>query len=197
MCEGQTYDLIVSRRTVRRFKPLPVPRDILEGAVNAARLAPSAANLQPLEFVAVDDEAVRRAIFPCLRWAAYIAPAGTPRPGEEPMAYIVTLVNTAVREKGYEYDAGAAIENMILAAGAEGVGSCWLISVDKEKIHAVLGAPPTHKVDAVLALGYPAEEPLVEDYTDSPKYWRDEAGHHHVPKRPLAKVLHINRFGGK
>jgi nitroreductase len=197
MCEGQTYDLIISRRTIRRFKPLPVPRDVLEGAVNAGRLAPSAANLQPLEFVAVDDEAVRKEIFPCLRWAAYIAPAGTPRPGEEPMAYIVTLVNTAVREKGYEYDAGAAIENMILAAWAEGVGSCWLISVDKEKVHAIIGAPPTHKVDAVLAFGYPAEEPLAEDYTDSPKYWRDESDRHHVPKRPLAKVLHINRFGGK
>jgi len=197
MCEGQTYDLIVSRRTVRRFKPLPVPRDILEGAVNAARLAPSAANLQPLEFVAVDDEAVRREIFPCLRWAAYIAPAGTPRPGEEPMAYIVTLVNTAIREKGYEYDAGAAIENMILAAWAEGVGSCWLISVDKEKVQSIIGAPATHKVDAVVALGYPAEEPVVEDGLDSPKYWRDESGLHHVPKRSLAKVLHINRFGRK
>ena len=197
MCEGQTYDFIVSRRTIRRFKPLPVPRDILEGAVNAGRLAPSASNLQPLEFVAVDDEDLRRKIFPCLRWAAYIAPAGTPRPGEEPMAYVVTLVNTAVRKEGYEYDAGAAVENMILAAWAEGVGSCWLISVDKEKVHAIIDAPATHKVDSVLALGYPAEEPLAEDYVDSPKYWRDEAGRHHVPKRPLATVLHLNRFGGK
>jgi len=197
MCEGQTYDLIISRRTIRRFKPLPVPRDVLEGAVNAGRLAPSAANLQPLEFVAVDDEAVRRKIFPCLRWAAYIAPAGTPGPGEEPMAYIVTLVNTAVREKGFEYDAGAAMENMTLAAWAEGVGSCWLISVDKEKVHAAIGAPPILKVDSVLALGYPAEEPEVEDYVDSPKYWRDESGRHHVPKRRLATVLHFNRFRGK
>ncbi len=197
MCEGQTYDLIVSRRTIRRFQQTPVPRDVLEGAVNAGRLAPSAANLQPLEFVAVDDEAVRRKIFPCLRWAAYIAPAGTPRPGEEPTAYIVTLVNTAVRKKDYEHDAGAAMENMILAAWAEGVGSCWLISVDKEKVAAAIGVPSTHKVDSVLALGYPAEEPEVEAYVDSPRYWRDEAGRHHVPKRPLAAVLHINRFEGK
>ena len=57
-------DIILSRRTVRRFKPLTVERSLLEKLVNAGRLAPSAGNLQPLEFVAVDDAEVRREIFP-------------------------------------------------------------------------------------------------------------------------------------
>lgn len=197
MCEGQVYDLIVSRRTVRRFRREPVPRESLERIANAGRLAPSAANLQPLEFVAVDDPAVASAVFPCLRWAAYIAPAGNPAPGEEPAAYVVLLVNSNVREKGYEYDAGAAMENMILAARDAGLGSCWLISVDKERIREILGVPGEYRVDAVLALGFPAEEPAVEDFAGSLKYWKDEAGRLHVPKRRLESVLHINGFRGK
>ena len=191
----KTIDLILSRRTVRRFKPLPIERSRLEKLVDAGRLAPSAGNLQPLEFVAIDDQSVRQAVFPCLRWAAYIAPRGNPQSGQEPMAYIVTLVNLAVREKGFEYDVGAAMENMILAAREEGLGSCWLISVDREKLAAILNVPAGYRVDSVLALGIPAESPVAEEATDSIKYWLDGEGVLHVPKRPLKSVLHINRFG--
>src|SRR5512137_421867 len=112
MCEGgkNMYETIVDRRTIRRFKPDAVPRELLERIVDAARLAPSAANLQPLEFVVVDASGPRSDVFPCLKWAAYIAPAGDPRPGEEPAAYVVTLANTKIREKMFEYDIGAAME---------------------------------------------------------------------------------------
>lgn len=187
-------DLILSRRTVRRFKPVPVERSLLERLVDAGRLAPSASNLQPLEFIAVDDADIRRAVFPCLRWAAYIAPRGDPLPGEEPMGYIVTLVNLAVREKMYEYDVGAAMENMILAAREAGLGSCWLLSIEREKLGGILGVPSGYRVDCVLALGYPAESPVAEESTGSIKYWKDEAGVLHVPKRPRGSVLRINRF---
>jgi nitroreductase len=187
-------DLIRSRRTVRRFRPRPVDRSLLERLVNAGRLAPSASNLQPLEFIAVDDPAVCRAVFPCLRWAAYIAPRGNPPPGEEPRAYIVTLVNLAVREKGYEYDVGAAMENMILEAREAGLGTCWLLSIERDKLAALLGVPQGYRIDCVLAIGYPAESPVAEEAAGSIKYWKDEAGLLHVPKRPLRSVLRINRF---
>src|SRR5512139_3671113 len=115
MCQDDknVYELAVVRRTIRRFKPAPVPRELLERLVNAARLAPSAANVQPLEFVIVDEAGIKAAVFPALKWAAYIAPAGDPRPGEEPAAYVVTLVNSKLREKMFEYDVGASMENMI------------------------------------------------------------------------------------
>jgi nitroreductase len=188
------YEKIVSRRTVRQFRPVPVPRTLLERLVNTGRLAPSAANRQPLEFVVVDDREVNDLLFPCLRWAAYIAPEGDPRPGQEPTAYIVVLVNTAIRDTMYEWDSGAAVENMMLAAWEEGIGSCWLVSVDKEKIREILAVPDTFRVDSVIALGYPAEEPVVEDMTDSIKYWKDESGLLHVPKRTLSSVIHFNKF---
>jgi len=187
-------DIIFSRRTVRRFKPVPVDRSLLEKLVNAGRLAPSAGNLQPLEFVAVDDAEVCRAVFPCLRWAAYISPRGNPQPGQEPMAYIVTLVNLAVREKDFEYDVGAAMENMILAALDEGLGGCWLLSVEREKLAEILSVPQRYRIDCVLALGYPAESPVAEEFTESIKYWQDAEGVLHVPKRPLKSVFRINRF---
>ena len=196
MCQGDkdAHDIIVSRRTIRQFRPEPLPRDMLEALVEAARLAPSAANLQPLEFIIVDDRRVCGQVFPCLKWAAYIAPAGDPRPGQEPTAYIVTLVNTAIREKMFEYDVGAAMENMIISALGEGIGSCWLLSVDRDRLRSLLGVPDGYRIDSVLALGYPAEEPVAEDLKDSQKYWKDEAGRLHVPKRTLASVLHRNKF---
>jgi len=188
------YELILSRRSIRQFKSKPISKDILEKLVNAARLAPSAANRQPLEFIVVDEEEMGRKIFSCLKWAAYIAPQGDPRPGHEPVAYIVILVNTGIKERGYEYDAGAAIENIILAAWEQGVGSCWLLSVERDKIQDILKIPMTYKIDSVIALGYPDEEPIAEIMEDSVKYWKDSTGRLHVPKRKLEDIIHFNRF---
>jgi nitroreductase len=196
MCQDDkcVYDLAVERRTIRRFKPEPVSRELLERLVNAARLAPSAANVQPLEFIIVDDARTKAEVFPALKWAAYIAPAGDPKPGEEPAAYVVTLVNSKLREKMFEYDVGAAMQNMILTALDEGVGACWLLSIDRDKLRAALGVPEGFRIDSVLALGYPAEEPAAEVMGESCRYWKDEAGRLHVPKRALATVVHNNGF---
>lgn len=188
------YDMILSRRTIRQFRSEPVPRELLERMVNAARLAPSAANRQPLEFLVVDDKEIVAPIFPHIKWAAYIVPHGNPRPGNEPTAYVLTLVNTDIRQSGFEWDAGAAIENMILTAQEEGVGSCWILSVDKGAVGRIVGLPDNYKIDSILALGYPNEDPVVEDVTDSVKYWKDKSGRLHVPKRTLESVIHYNRF---
>ncbi|MGQ9470210.1 MAG: nitroreductase family protein [Candidatus Aminicenantales bacterium] len=188
------YDLILRRRTIRQFKPDPIPREVLEKIVNAGRLAPSAANKQPLEFLVVDEPRLCRLVFPHLSWAAYISPKGNPKPGQEPVAYIITLVNLAICDRGYEYDVGAAMENMILAGWDAGVGSCWLISVNREKIAELFALPDGYRVDCVLALGYPAESPVVEEFAGSVRYWLDEEGRLHVPKRSLSSVIHFNSF---
>lgn len=188
------FGLIISRRTIRQFKSTPVPREVLERLVDAARVAPSASNLQPLEFIVADEKEVLDKIFPCLKWAGYIAPEGDPRPGQEPMAYIVVLVNTDVRKKNYEWDVGAAVENMILTALEKGIGSCWLVSIDEKKIMSILKVPGSYMIDAVLALGYPAETPIADEMKDSIKYWKDNKGQLHVPKRRFKDVIHFNTF---
>jgi nitroreductase len=192
-----TVNYMRSRRTIRQFRPERLPDELLRDLVDTARLAPSASNKQPLEFVVVSDPVVCQKIYPHLRWAAYIKPAGDPKPGQEPTSYVIVLVNSRIRDSAYEWDSGAAIENMIITAWSKGVGSCWLLSIEREKIREVLGIPDFYMIDSALALGYPAEEPQVEDLSDSVEYWKDEQGRLHVPKRRLQDVLHFNRFGAR
>jgi len=188
------YELILKRRTIRKFKPEPVPEEVLNKLVNAACLAPSGANLQPLEIIIVTNTELVNKVFPTLKWAGYIAPTGNPPEGRRPMAYLIVLINTEIKPKNGEVDAAAAIENMILTALENGIGSCWLGSIDKEQIRTVFRIPQKYSIDSVLALGYPDESPVVEDAEDSIKYWKDEQGVLHVPKRKLSDIVHYNRF---
>lgn len=188
------YEIILKRRTIRRFKPEPLPLELLEKLVNAGRLAPSGANLQPLEFIIVNKPEMVNKVFPALKWAGYIAPAGNPPEGKRPVAYIVVLVNTQIKSGNGSVDAAAAIENMILTALEEGVGSCWLGSIDRNQLRSVFDIPQHYQIDSVLALGYPDESPVVEEAKDSIKYWKDDQGVLHVPKRKLSDIVHYNRF---
>jgi nitroreductase len=184
------YKIIISRRTIRAFKQKPLSIPFLKKLVNAARLAPSAANLQSLEFIVITDKDLRRKIFPCLRWAAYIAPYGLPPEGKRPMAYIIILVNKSKTSGRYvAYDVGAAAENILLAAWAQGIGSCWLQSIERGRLRRILRIPPRYNVDSTIALGYPDERPVLEDVKGSVKYWKDSRGVLHVPKRKLNQVL--------
>jgi len=188
------YETVISRRSIRRFKDIPVPRQILERCINAARLAPSAANLQPLEYITVDDEQLLPQVFSTLQWAAYIRPKGDPPPGKRPRAYIATLKNNNAGISASVYDIGMAVENIILVALAEGVGSCPFTSVDRDKLRIILNVPSDYEIPLVLALGYPDESPVEEPFDGSVKYWRDEDDVHHVPKKKLETILHWNTF---
>jgi nitroreductase len=82
------YEAAVRRRSIRRFKDIPISREILKRCVNAARLAPSAANLQPLEYIIVDDDQLLPQVFSILKWAAYISPEGDPRGHVNPIGHV-------------------------------------------------------------------------------------------------------------
>ncbi len=188
------YKLILKRRTIRRFKQEQVPEELLNKMLNAGRLAPSGANLQPLEFIVVNDTKLVDKIFPNLKWAGYIAPAGNPPEGKRPMAYVIVLINTEIRSQGGDVDAAAAIENMLLTALEDGVGSCWLGSIDRDQLRTMFDVPQKYRIDSVIALGYPDESPVLEESTDSIKYWKDENGVLHVPKRKISDIVHYNMF---
>ena len=189
------YEVAISRRSIRRFKDIPIPHQILERCVNTARLAPSAANLQPLEYIIVDDDQLLAKVFSTLRWAAYIRPEGDPPPeGKRPKAYIVILKNSNLGIPSSAYDVGAAMENMILVALEKGVGSCPIASVDSDKLRGILNIPGDYEIPLVLAMGYPDESPIEEPFDGSVKYWKDEDGVLHVPKKKLDRVLHWNTF---
>jgi len=192
------YEAAVKRRTIRRFLQKPIPMEMLVKILNAARLAPSAGNLQPCEYVLVTEKDLLDSVFSTLRWARYIAPEGTPKEGERPVAYVVVLVNAKKAAEGGEVDCAAAIENMILTAWGEGIGSCWIASIDRERLRKVLSIPEYCKICFVVAFGYMAEEPVVEEMkNDDVKYWRDEKGVLHVPKRRLEDIVFMNYYGSK
>jgi len=187
------HNIILTRRSIRRFKQTAIDIEILKKLVNAGRLAPSAANLQPLEYFIINDEKLCADIFDTIRWAAYIKPEWKPIKKERPTAYILMLV-TDTKNKYYLRDVSLATENIILAAEAEKIGSCILCNIDREKIRSILKIPLSLNIDSLIALGYKAEFPVVEDLKDSVKYWRDEEMVLHVPKRRLENIIHINRF---
>ena len=89
---SSVYDAILSRRSIRRFQQKPVQLDLLKKFVNAARVAPSAANLQPLEYFVVTEKKLLGRVFETLGWAAYIRPRWAPNEDERPMAYIIIIV---------------------------------------------------------------------------------------------------------
>jgi nitroreductase len=189
----KVYDAILLRRSIRRFKQESIEINLLKKFVNAGRLAPSAANLQPLEFFIISDKELCSQIFKTLSWAGYIKPKWTPPMEERPIAYIIVLV-TDITNKYYMRDVSLATENIILAAEEENIGSCILCKIERDKIREILKIPKNIEVDSVIALGYKAEQPVVEDLKESIKYWRDKNDLLHVPKRKLDNIIHINKY---
>lgn len=183
-------DLLKKRRTIRKFSQQPLTKEQLLCYIDAARLAPSAANLQPLKYIAVRDLCMAEKLFPYVRWAAYLAPDYNPKDGEHPVAYIAVCVDKEIRNSGYETDVGAAVENLILSALADGVGACWMGAIDREGIKKLLEIPDNLELSCVVALGYPAETPCDVACEDGNiKYYLNENGTLCVPKRMQDEVL--------
>ena len=187
------YDAILSRRSIRRFQQKSIPIELLKKFINAARLAPSAANLQPLEFFIVTDKELCDKFFETLGWAAYIKPKWAPNKEERPVAYIAMLAKDNTN-KWYLRDVSLASENIVLAAEEERIGSCIMLKIDRQKLREILKVPDELIVDSIIALGYKAEKPVVEDFKGSIEYWRDENKVLHVPKRKLEDITHINKY---
>jgi len=191
------WEAIKSRRSVRRFRQEAISKEILLELVEAARCAPSAANRQPLEFVIVNAEEQTTRVFAQLAWAGYIQPRRDPPADKRPVGYIIVLVSSERTTANLgPVDAAAAIENVLLAAQAKEIGSCWLGSIKRDELREILKIPDKYDIDSVVALGYPDEIPVMEDCKgDSIKYYLDDKDTLHVPKRPLRSVTHMNKFG--
>jgi len=189
------HKIIELRRSVRRFKPDPVDPDILAKLIDAARLCPSAANKQALIFVALNDPLLVKKIFAIQKFAAYLAGAGRPQPGEEPTAQILIARDQDMAIPETVRDVGAAAQTILMGACAYGLGATWMRSFDKPEAAKITGLPERYEPDSVIALGAPAETPRIVPIQDGDvKYWRNDAGQHFVPKRSFAEVCFLNGF---
>lgn len=191
----EVKDAILGRRSVRRFSKEGISSDTLIDLVGFARLSPSTINLQPLEFIVVDDEEMVGEVFSFIKLGILLPEGERTKEDQRPRAYIVVLVNTKVMSSNYGRDVGAAVQNILLGATDLGLGGVFVASIDREKIRGLFGVPEKYNIDSVVGLGHPAEEVVAFDSDgDDMRYYRDEGGVHRVPKRRLQDILHINRF---
>lgn len=181
---------IASRRSIRRFAQRPVPQADLRAIADAGRLAASAGNRQPCRFLAVSRPELVQAMHDHVAW---LAGAGAPGVGAQPMAYLVILADPALN-RNYSSDCAAAAQNMLLAAHGRGLGGCWIGSVNRDAVQALLAIPGGLEIYAVIALGYPAEQAVIVDAEDDVAVTRDAAGVVQVPKRQLADILRFERW---
>ena len=184
-------ELVRKTRSYRRFQEShAIGMDVLRGLVDLARLSASGRNLQPLKFMPCNDPEVNARIFPELAWAGYLPEWDGPRPGERPSAYLVVLGDQTIT-KEFGVDPGIACQSILLGATAQGLGGCLIGNLKRDRLREILGLPGHLAVLLVIALGRPVEEVRIEPMgpDGSPKYWRDPAGIHHVPKRALGEVL--------
>ena len=168
-----------------------MPKDLLEKCVDAARLSPSGMNRQPLKYIIVDDAHLLRGVFSTTSWAGYLPDYG-PSEEEMPQAYIIILLDTTIR-KDCGHDAGIGAMSISLVAFEAGVASCILGAIDRPKLRKILAIPSHLELVLAVALGYPAEQPAVDEVKGNDiKYWLHASGVLHVPKRGLKDVAQWN-----
>jgi len=184
-------DLIIKSRSCRRFhQDVAVSTEILRELIELARLSPSAGNYQPLKYILSNKPDANSKIFPCLAWAGYLKDWPGPDEGERPAAYIVMLGDTRITNK-FLCNHGVAAQSILLGAVEKGLGGCIIASLNLEKLRENLSIPSYFEILQVLALGKPKETVVIEEIASDGdiKYWRDQNGTHHVPKRPLNDLI--------
>lgn len=187
-------ELAAATRTIRRYREeQPIGEPLLRRLVDLARLGGSASNRQPLRYMIVTDERMRQQIFPCLTWAGYLSDWPGPAEGERPPAYIICLLDrerSAGRDRYAYVDLGIATQNLLLGAAELGIFGCRIAAFSPE-LERELRVAERYRILLVVALGYPAEQVVLEEAAGelAVRYWRDENGVHHVPKRRLDDIL--------
>lgn len=184
-------ELVRKNRTFRRFyQDFSIERGTLEELIDLARLSSCGANLQSLKYIISNEPAKNAIVFEHLKWAGYLTDWPGPEEGERPSAYIIMLGDKEI-SKNYFWDHGIAAQSILLGACEKGLGGCMFGSVDKEGLKNKLNIPERYELLMVIALGKPKEVVVLEEIEEggSIKYWRDEKGVHHVPKRKLKNIL--------
>jgi len=140
------FEAVEKRRSVRSYEPTPVSKDILEKVLEAARVAPSASNRQPWHFIVVTDGEKRKELSKGL-YAKFMVNAPV---------VIVACGNEQVSPRWYVVDVSLALQNMVLTAAGEGLGTCYVGSFDEKAVKELLKIPDDLRVVVLLAVGYPS-----------------------------------------
>ncbi|MGB9597019.1 MAG: nitroreductase family protein [Candidatus Poribacteria bacterium] len=146
-------DVIMKRRSIRKYKPDMVSDEDIEYIIESARLAPSWANSQCWKFVVVKDPKVKE----------NLASAGNSWIAHAPVIIAACADPSKPGTKGdqqyYMLDIGIAMEHLILAAADKGLGTCWIGAFNEAVAKKALNVPDNIRVVALTPLGYPDESP--------------------------------------
>jgi len=146
-------NLLKSRRSVRIYKDLPVPKDLLLQILEAGRWAPTGANLQPWHFIIVTAQETRKRIGEVAKFF-FIKSSHVER------APVVLVLGFDKRKGKYgRYDVTLAGGNMITMATSIGLGTCWIGAFDEQRVKEILHIPEHIEVIGLITLGYPEEKP--------------------------------------
>ncbi len=184
-------DLVIANRSYRRFQQsYAIDMATLRELIELAALCPSSGNLQPLRYVLSCEPERNAKIFQHLAWAGYLADWPGPTQGERPSAYVVILGDSQACHS-VNCDHGIAAQTILLGATEKGLGGCIIGSIQREPLAKALDIPDRYKILLVIALGKPAEKIVIEPVASESeiKYWRDDRGVHHVPKRSVDQVI--------
>ncbi len=165
----EVFDAVRTMLAVRTYRDTPVPDDVVRKIVEAAHLSPSSMNKQPWHFIVVRDRETLRKLGKMAKTGPYVAGA--------PLAMVVAI---ETESRFAESDASRAIQNMMLTAWAEGVGSNWAGWYGLEEVAKLLGVPATHTVLAIIPFGYPAAR----------------VGRGKKQRKPLGEIASRERYGG-
>jgi len=158
-------DVILSRRSIRSYEKRSVPKDVLNKILEAGRQASSAGNAQPWHFIVLTDPEIKSHG----KWNTFIKDS----------AFTIVGCGYVGDSNGRQWstiDTTIALQNMVIAAWSLGVGSCWTGVREEEEIKKLLNIPDDWKVIALIAFGYPAEQPGTK--------W----------KKPLDEIVGYNKF---
>ncbi len=140
-------EVVEKRRSIRKYKDTPVPKEKILKILEAARIAPSAGHRQPWHFIVVENKETIKKLAKS-EWAA-----------EAPLM-IVGLADHAASPNWCLNDLGIAFEHIVLAATDLGLGTCWMGQSNREElVKGLLDVPDNFKVIALTPLGVPDEKP--------------------------------------
>jgi nitroreductase len=174
----EVFEAIRKRKSIRSYEAAPVASEKLIKLLEAARLAPSAGNIQPWRFILVLDPQKRKRIAKGCRFGHFLA--------ESPIV-IVGCADQKASPRWHAMDTCIAMQNLVLAATGEGLGTCWIGSFNEKTIRGMLKVPNHLKIVALLALGYPREKPNITS----------KLAHFIRPKKRLNKIAYLEEYGEK
>lgn len=154
------YEVIRTRRSVRSFKKDSIPKEVLNRVLDASRVAPSGSNRQPWKFILVKDETLKQKMISACDHQKFIADA--------PLIVVACGQKLSFNRGGYMkemsmlIDVSIAFTHLILAARAEGLGTCWIGAFNNDEIKKLLQVAEGYEVVAATPLGYPSENVFTE-----------------------------------